>query len=110
MTEITIKERAPSAPGKAILCMLLGAAVLTTNDSVLKWMTGGYHVGQIMFCRGIFIGLPLSIIIWRAGGLKSLRPVSPKGHAVRAALVIVGTFLFVSGLKYLPLADAIAPR
>lgn len=71
-------------------------------------MTGGYHVGQIMFCRGIFIGLPLSIIIWRAGGLKSLRPVSPKGHAVRAALVIVGTFLFVSGLKYLPLADAIA--
>ena len=108
MTEITIKGRAPSVPGKAIVCMLLGVAVLATNDAVLKWMTSGYHVGQIMFCRGIFIGLPLAILIWRAGGMKSLRPVSPKGHAVRAALVIVGTFLFVSGLKYLPLADAIA--
>ena len=108
MNEIGIKEGASSAPEKAIVCMLLGAAVLTTNDAVLKWLTSGYHVGQIMFCRGIFIGLPLAILIWRAGGLKSLRPVNPKGHAVRAALVIVGTFLFVSGLAYLPLADAIA--
>ena len=88
--------------------MLLGAAVLTSNDAVLKWLTSGYQVGQIMFCRGIFIGLPLAIIIWRAGGLKSLRPVNPKGHAVRATLVIVGTFLFVNGLAYLPLADAVA--
>lgn len=108
MNEIGIKGSVSSAPGKAILYMLLGAAVLTSNDAVLKWLTSGYQVGQIMFCRGIFIGLPLAIIIWRAGGLKSLRPVNPKGHAVRATLVIVGTFLFVKGLAYLPLADAVA--
>jgi drug/metabolite transporter (DMT)-like permease len=108
VNQIGINGGASSAPEKAIVCMLLGAAVLTTNDAVLKWLTSGYHVGQIMFCRGIFIGLPLAILIWRAGGLKSLRPVNPKGHTVRVALVIVGTFLFVSGLAYLPLADAIA--
>ena len=108
VNELGAKGGASSAPEKAIVCMLLGAALLTTNDAVLKWLSSGYHVGQIMFCRGIFISLPLTILIWQAGGLKSLRPVNPKGHAVRAVLVIVGTFLFVSGLAYLPLTDAIA--
>ena len=36
-----------SAPEKAIIAMLLGAAVLTTNVAVLKWLTNSYHVGQI---------------------------------------------------------------
>ncbi len=108
MSEATSMGRISSAPGKAIMCMLLGAAVLTANDAVLKWMTGGYHVAQIMLCRGIFISIPLAILIWRAGGLACLRPVDKKGHALRAILVIVGTFLFVSGLKYLPLTDAVA--
>jgi len=88
-----VMGRASSAPGKAIVCMLLGAAVLTANDAVLKWMTGGYSVGQIMFCRGIFIGLPLAFLIWKAGGLASIRPVNPKSHFLRAALVVLGTFL-----------------
>ena len=108
MNEISVKSSTSSAPGKAIVLMLIGAAVLTINDAILKWLTGSYHVGQIMFCRGIFISLPLSILIWRAGGMKSLRPVNPKGHAIRATLVIIGTFLFVSGLAHLPLTEAIA--
>jgi drug/metabolite transporter (DMT)-like permease len=108
MIEATLQGRTSSAPGKAIMCMLLGSAFLISNDAVLKWMTGNYHVGQLLFCRGIFIGLPLAILIWRAGGLKSLRVVNPKDHAIRAILVIVGTFLFISSLKYLPIADAVA--
>ncbi len=108
MSEISIQGRKSSAPGKAILCMLMGAAVLTANDALLKWMTGGYHVGQIMFCRGLFVSIPLAFLIWRSGGLKSLHTENPKGHLIRALLVISGTFLFVSGLKHLPLTDAIA--
>lgn len=108
MSDISIPGRGSSAPGKAILCMLLGAAVLTANDAVLKWMTGGYHVAQIMFCRGLFISIPLAILIWRAGGLASLKTANWKGHFARAVLVVIGTFLFVSGLKHLPLTDAIA--
>jgi len=108
MSEPGLIKGVSSAPEKAIMAMLLGAAVLAANDAILKWLTNGYHVGQIMFCRGIFISLPLAVLIWKAGGLESLRSVNLKGHAVRAVLVIVGTFLFVSGLAYLPLADAIA--
>jgi len=108
VSEISIQGRGSSAPGRAILCMLLGVAVLTANDALLKWMTGGYHVGQIMFCRGLFVFIPLALLIWRGGGLRSLHTDNPKGHLIRALLVILGTFLFVSGLKHLPLTDAIA--
>ena len=108
MSELGSIEGASSAPKKAITAMVLGAAVLAANDAVLKWLTNDYHVGQIIFCRGIFVSLPLTVLIWNAGGLKSLRTVNPTGHALRAALVIVGTFFFISGLAYLPLAEAIA--
>ncbi len=108
MSELGSIEGASSAPKKAIIAMVLGAAVLAANDAVLKWLTNDYHVGQIIFCRGIFVSLPLTMLIWNAGGLKSLRTVNPTGHALRAALVIVGTFFFISGLAYLPLAEAIA--
>ena len=108
MSKISIQGRGSSAPGRAILCMLLGVAVLTANDALLKWMTGGYHVGQIMFCRGLFVFIPLALLIWRGGGSRSLHTDNPTGHLIRALLVILGTFLFVSGLKHLPLTDAIA--
>ena len=108
MGKISIQGRGSSAPGKAILCMLLGVAVLTANDALLKWMTGGYHVVQIMFCRGLFVFIPMALLILRGGGLRSLHTENPKGHLIRALLVILGTFLFVSGLKHLPLTDAIA--
>ena len=108
MNEITVARRGSSAPGKAILCMLLGSAALTANDAVLKWMTSEYHVAQIMLCRGLFISIPLAFLIWRAGGIKTLKTRNFKGHIIRAILVITGTFLFVSGLKYLPITDAIA--
>ena len=108
MSELGSIEGASSAPKKAIIAMVLGAAVLAANDAVLKWLTNDYHVGQIIFCRGIFVSLPLTVLIWNAGGFKSLRTVNLTGHSLRAALVIVGTFLFISGLAYLPIADAIA--
>ena len=108
MNEKIVQGRGSSAPGKAILCMVLGSAALTANDAVLKWMTSDYHVAQIMFCRGLFIGIPLTILVWRAGGLRILQTSNAKGHFLRALLVIAGTFLFVSGLKYLPITDAVA--
>lgn len=100
--------RGSAAPLKGIVCMVAGAALLTANDAVIKWLTGGYPVGQILFLRGIFVLVPIAFFVWRAGGISTLRTRDYKGHAIRAALVLLGTFLFVSGLRYLPLAEAIS--
>ena len=91
--------RDSSAPFKAIICMFLGTALLAVNDAVLKWLTSDYNTVQIMFCRGLFISLPLSILIWRSGGLSSLKTKNPKAHFLRTLLVITGTYLFITGLE-----------
>jgi drug/metabolite transporter (DMT)-like permease len=96
------------APMKGIACMIVAGLALTLNDGALKWLAGDYPVGQIMFYRGLFVFLPVIFLTWRAGGLPSLRMVSPLAHLLRAGLVVAGTFLFITGLRFLPLADAIA--
>ncbi len=97
-----------SAPFRGILYMLIGSALLTANDTVLKWLSGSYPVGQLMCLRGVFVYIPIAFFVWRAGGLDALRISNVKGQALRAGLVVCGTFLFVTGLFYLPIADAIA--
>jgi drug/metabolite transporter (DMT)-like permease len=97
-----------SAPLKGILYMVIGSALLTGNDTVLKWLTGSYPVGQLMCLRGIFVYIPITFFVWQAGGFRALRVSSIKGQGLRAGLVVGGTFLFVTGLFYLPIADAIA--
>ncbi len=97
-----------SAPLQGILYMIVGSALLTANDTVLKWLSGSYPVGQLMCLRGIFVFIPIAFFVWKAGGWKSLRISKFKGQGLRAALVVCGTFMFVTGLFYLPIADAIA--
>lgn len=105
---VELSTRGSSAPLRGITYMTIGAALLTANDALIKWLTGGYPVGQIMFMRGVFVMIPISIFVWRAGGIATLATRNVKEHAARALLVICGTFLFVNGLRFLPLAEAIS--
>jgi len=41
----------------------LGGLLLTANDAVLKWLTGDYPVGQVLFFRGLFVLAAISIIV-----------------------------------------------
>lgn len=93
---------------RGILCMLAGVFVITLNDSLLKWLSADYPVGQIIAIRGLFVFLPVLALARWEGGLRMLRVHSPKGQAVRALIVVCGMFLFIGGLRYMPLADAIA--
>ena len=96
------------SPGRGIAFMMMGGALLTMNDAVLKWLTGDFPVGQIMFMRGLFVFLPVSLLVWRAGGLAVLRINSVRNQSLRASFMVASTFLFITGLSFLPLADAIA--
>ncbi|MCH7864310.1 MAG: DMT family transporter [Proteobacteria bacterium] len=97
-----------AAPGRGIAYTILGGALLTTNDAVLKWLTGDYPVGQIMFVRGMFVFLPIALLVWRAGGIDAVRINSLRGQSLRAVFAFTSGFLFITGLSFLPLAEAIA--
>jgi drug/metabolite transporter (DMT)-like permease len=93
---------------RGVVCMLLGVILLVLNDALIKTLTLGYPVGQLLFLRGMFVIPWVLMLATRAGGLRALRVINVKGQAWRGACVIAGSFLFVSGLRHLPLADAVA--
>ncbi len=98
----------PGARLRGILFMVLGGALLTLNDAIMKGLTVGYPIGEIMTFRGLFVLLPLLVFLKPAGGRRALIIRDRKRQFIRALLVVGSTFCFVTGLAFLPLADAIA--
>lgn len=97
-----------SQPAQGIAFILAAGFFLTMSDTATKWLTGGYPIGQIMCIRSLFTLLPIMIFAARNGGLTSLRIGNLRMQCARAACAVASSFLFVTALFYLPLADAIA--
>ena len=88
--------------------MIIGGVFLTTHNAGLKWLTHGYPVGEIMTLRALFAFIPIFFIAWRAGGRNSLRIRNFHAQAARALCFAGAAFLWVLGLRYLPLTDAMS--
>ena len=88
--------------------MTAGCALLTVNDSIMKSLTAGYPTGETIFVRGLFVAIPIALLVHRGGGLQTLRVTNLRGQLLRAALLAGSMFLFVTSLRFLPLADAVA--
>ena len=99
---------AETSSGKGIACMVAGGLLLTVNDAIQKWMTADFPTGQLLSMRALFMLGPIAFFIWQAGGFRALRVVNRRGQALRAGLVCGSSFLFVSALSLMPLADAIS--
>ena len=112
---VSLSERRPqaatlarTAPIKGIALMVAGSGLITVSDAVIKWLTAGYSVGELLFIRGLFMFLPIALLVWKAGGPAVLRVKSWPGQLLRATTVIGSSFFFVTGLRHLPLADTTA--
>jgi drug/metabolite transporter (DMT)-like permease len=88
--------------------MAAGMALLTMTDALSKWLTAGYPVGEILFFRALFMFPIIGLLAARAGGWAALRVHRYRDQVVRAVFVVMSTFLFLTGLTRLPLADTIA--
>ncbi|MCB1548132.1 MAG: DMT family transporter [Hyphomicrobiaceae bacterium] len=103
-----VAESTPAQALRAIFCMVGGVALLSLNDGIVKVLVATYPVGQLLFLRSLFVIPWILLLAHFSGGLSTLRVSHVKGHALRAICVIASGFFFVTGLIYLPLADAIA--
>jgi drug/metabolite transporter (DMT)-like permease len=97
-----------SNPLKGISCMLVSGLVITLNDAVMKSMTADYPIGEILFIRGFFVIIPIALLAWHFGGVSQLRVLNVRNQAIRAALTVLSTVLYITSLRYLHLADALA--
>ena len=96
------------APRIGIACMVASTMFITLNDAAVKWVSTGIPVGEIIFFRGLFALIVTGLFVWRTARLDALRVSNVRGIVARASCMVVGTFLFVSGLAVMPLADVVS--
>jgi len=98
----------PAAIARGIGFMVLAVFLFAVMDASIKWLSPRYDSWQIVFARGVFALIPLSIMVARAGGPAVLRTRHVKAHVVRALVGIVSLWCVFYALGVMPLADAYA--
>jgi S-adenosylmethionine uptake transporter len=94
--------------GLAIAFVLAGVFAISINDVLIKQLSGGYPLHEIVFIRsGIGIAFSL-IIVHFEGGFQILRTNRPLLHMLRGLMVVISNMSFFVALAALPLADATA--
>lgn len=87
----------------------LGSLVLfCTMDAMVKALGSTYDAFQLMLFRSAIAMAPVAVIIWRAGGLSSVRPNRPWTQALRIIVAFGSTLGFFYVFPRMPLVDAYA--
>ena len=87
---------------------VLGGICFSIQDSGIKWLTAEIAVLQILFLRSLFGIVFLSASTAISGERISFQIQRPGLLLVRTVINVLSWILFFSGLKYLPLATAVA--
>jgi len=91
-----------------IILMIIGLALFTTGEAIVKGLAPHYDITQIVWSRYIFHAVVTFILFSRSGIFKLAKTTRPWLHTSRSALMLIATSLFFFALRYLPLADAVA--
>jgi drug/metabolite transporter (DMT)-like permease len=87
---------------------VIGGLCFAIQDAGIKWLTAEIAVLQVLFLRSLFGLLFLGASTFISGEHISFKVDRPWLLAARTGINILGWILFFYGLKYLPLATAVA--
>jgi len=91
-----------------ILFILIGMTAISLNDVLIKQLSGGYPLHQLVFTRS-FLGLFISFIfLHMEGGWSLLKTSTPGLHLLRALMVVLSNMSFFAAIAVLPLAETTA--
>ena len=97
---------APSAISVGIGLGALAFALFTVMDTMIKWLSAGYPVHQLLFSNALFALVPVMAVSARRGGLARLRTRRLGMHLLRGLTGMASGFLAFYAFSRLPLADA----
>jgi len=88
----------------------VGAGVFfTINDTVIKFLSDGYALHQIVLIRStIGMAITLGVLMPLMGGYTHLRTTRLKAHMLRGFFVVFANMTFFLGLSAMRIADATA--
>ncbi|MGY9047576.1 MAG: DMT family transporter [Rhodobacterales bacterium] len=95
-------------PTLGILLICIGICAISVNDLLIKLLSGGYPLHQIIAIRsGIAIFFALTFVQIE-GGFAILRTKTPGLHLLRGLLVVLANMTFYAAVAVMPLAQATA--
>jgi drug/metabolite transporter (DMT)-like permease len=94
---------------RGILYLCLGVFVFSLQDAIIKQVSGGYALTEVVFMRSC-IGLPiLLLLVHREVGWRALFTSSHLLPLALRALIMLGAYTaYYMAFPALPLADAVA--
>lgn len=95
-------------PALAILFICIGTLAISINDLLIKLLSEGYPLHQMVFTRSA-IGLVFTLgFVWAEGGWRILKTSTPGLHLVRGLLVVAANMTFYAAVAVLPLGQVTA--
>lgn len=92
----------------AIFLILFGVCAISINDMLIKQLSGGYPLHEIVFTRSAIAILFSLVLVQLEGGWRVLRTDQPLLHLLRGGMVVISNMTFFLALAAIPLADATA--
>ncbi len=103
-----MNANAQNRSGTAIAFVLFGVLAISVNDMMIKQLSGGYPLHEIVFVRAL-IGIIFSLgLVQIEGGWRILKTNQAGWHLLRGGFVVVSNMTFFLALAAIPLADATA--
>ncbi|WP_133612981.1 DMT family transporter [Dongia mobilis] len=101
------RQRNASLPG--ILCLCGGALVFSLQDVVIKLMSGGYPLSQVLVMRCLVAFVPLYFLLrFGGGGVRALRSSRMGLLLFRAGLLLCAYTTYYLAMATIPLAVVVA--
>lgn len=100
----------PSTPDplRGVLTMVMGIALFSVLNAVVKAQSETFPVNQIVFFRNAFAAIPLIWLLHRSGQWRAFRTARLGPHILLSLLFTLTLFLIFQAYSRLPLADATA--
>lgn len=93
-------------PFKGILLIVLATFLFSSHDALSKYLASIYPIVMVVWARYVVHTLLMAGIFLPRAGLAVLRTRHPFLQTLRALCLLGTSFLFTTGLQYIPLAEA----
>ncbi len=95
-------------PVRGILLVLVAGILFTAGSAMIKSLSPGITVTQMVFFRGVPGLIPILIVLHYQGGLRALRTDRPLAHLFRFTIGLFSVYVGFSALSQILLADFVA--
>lgn len=106
--KFSLRRALASERDRGIALVLVTMLLFVVHDTISKYMTRHYPVTEVLWIRYVVHVVFMLAVFGPRMKLGLVRTHRPALQVVRALFLIGSAFLFMNGLRFLPLADATA--